>query len=107
MPGILETCDWLEHTSWATGIRQALWLFPILETAHLFGIVLLVAGTTALDLRLLGLSFRERAVSEMALQNKNLAAICKMQGGAAFMRREKWPCCCEFAQATFVPLVSC
>lgn len=66
MPGILETCEWLERTSWATGIRQSLWVFPILETTHLFGIVLLVASTTALDLRLLGLSFRERAVSEMA-----------------------------------------
>jgi hypothetical protein len=66
MPGILETCQWLEQTSWATGIRQSLWLFPIIETAHLFGIVLLVAATTALDLRLLGVSFQEHTVSEMA-----------------------------------------
>ena len=66
MPEILAICQWLEHTWWATGIRQSLWMFPIIETIHLFGIVLLVAATTALDLRLLNLSFKERSVSEMA-----------------------------------------
>lgn len=66
MPGMLATCEWLEHTWWATGIRQSIWMFPIIETIHLFGIVLLVAATTALDLRLLGISFRERPVSAMA-----------------------------------------
>lgn len=66
MPGILEICKSLEQTSWATAIRQSLFLFPILETFHLFGIVLLVAATTALDLRLLNLSFEEYSVSALA-----------------------------------------
>jgi hypothetical protein len=66
MPGILAICQSLEHTWWATAIRQSLWMFPIIETIHLFGIVLLVAATTALDLRLLNLSFKERSVSGMA-----------------------------------------
>jgi hypothetical protein len=63
---MLEFCQWLENTKWATGVHQSLWLFPMIETAHLFGIVLLVGATSALDLRLLGLTMKEQPVSRMA-----------------------------------------
>jgi hypothetical protein len=59
-------CAWLENTKWAMGVHQSLWLFPMIETAHLFGIVLLVGATSALDLRLLGLTMKEEPVSRMA-----------------------------------------
>ena len=45
---------WIDHTSIGTAIRQSPWLFPLIETFHLFGIVSLVASTSILDLRLLG-----------------------------------------------------
>ena len=44
----------LDHTTLGTTIRQSAWLFPLIETFHLFGIVSLVASTSILDLRLLG-----------------------------------------------------
>jgi len=66
MPDVLAACRWLQQTHWATAIRQSSWIFPIIETAHLFGIVILVGATTALDLRLLGVSFQEYSVSAMA-----------------------------------------
>jgi len=50
----------------ATGIRESLWLFPILYTLHIFGVVILVAATSALDLRMLGLVMRSEPVSDMA-----------------------------------------
>src|SRR5882672_8115781 len=59
-------CQWLEHTSIGTAIRESLWLFPIIETVHIFGIILLVGGTSILDLRLMGLTFREEPVSKLA-----------------------------------------
>ncbi|HZP32120.1 MAG TPA: DUF6644 family protein [Candidatus Acidoferrales bacterium] len=59
-------CQWLENSSWATAIHQSLWLFPLLETAHLFGIILLVGATSALDLRLIGWGMRREPVSRMA-----------------------------------------
>jgi hypothetical protein len=46
---------WIDHTAIGTTIRQSAWLFPFIETFHLFGIVSLVASTSILDLRLLGL----------------------------------------------------
>jgi len=59
-------CQWLENSSWATAIHQSLWLFPMLETAHLFGIVSLVGATSALDLRLIGLTMKGESVSRIA-----------------------------------------
>ncbi len=45
---------WIDHTAMGTAIRQSTWLFPFIETFHLFGIVSLVTSTSILDLRLLG-----------------------------------------------------
>jgi hypothetical protein len=59
-------CQWLENSSWATAIHQSLWLFPMLETAHLFGIISLVGATSALDLRLIGLTMKGEPVSRIA-----------------------------------------
>src|SRR5579872_5407844 len=59
-------CQWLEQTSIGTAIRMSLWLFPVIETVHIFGIISLVGSTSILDLRLMGLTFREEPVSKLA-----------------------------------------
>jgi hypothetical protein len=59
-------CQWLNDTWVATGIRESLYLFPILYTLHIFGVVILVGATSALDLRLMGLAMRKESVSDMA-----------------------------------------
>jgi hypothetical protein len=56
----------LQDTWFATGLRDSLWLFPILYTLHIFGVVILVASTSALDLRMLGLVMRDEPVSDLA-----------------------------------------
>ncbi len=63
---MLGFCEWLEGLRWATAVHQSLWLFPMIETVHLFGIVLLVGATSALDLRLLGLTMKGEPVSRIA-----------------------------------------
>ncbi len=63
---IFGICQWLEQTTVGTTIRESLWLFPIIETVHIFGIILLVGSTSILDLRLMGLTFRDEAVSKLA-----------------------------------------
>ena len=63
---IYTICAWLEQTTVGTAVRDSLWLFPIIETVHIFGIVLLVGSTSILDLRLMGLTFREEPVSKLA-----------------------------------------
>ncbi len=66
MHSIFVFCQWLERTSVGTAIRDSLWLFPIIETVHIFGIILLVGATSILDLRLMGLTFRNESVSKIA-----------------------------------------
>ena len=63
---IFAICQWLEQTAVGTSIRESLWLFPIIETVHIFGIILLVGATSILDLRLMGLTFRGEPVSKLA-----------------------------------------
>jgi hypothetical protein len=65
---MLAFCRWLEHTTVGAGIRESLWLFPVIETLHLLGMALLLATVTAYDLRLLGLMMRRRPVTEVARQ---------------------------------------
>lgn len=55
---MLHVLNWLENTPWAAGIRQSMWLYPILEIIHLVGIVMLVGAAFMFDLRLLGFSTR-------------------------------------------------
>ena len=57
MPNILAICHWLETTSLGTTIAQSSWLFPAIESIHMFGIVSVVGATSILDLRLMGVAF--------------------------------------------------
>jgi hypothetical protein len=57
---------WLRDSWIGTGIRESLWLFPVLYTLHIFGVVILVGATSALDLRMLGLVMRQEPVSDTA-----------------------------------------
>jgi hypothetical protein len=56
---------WLETSALAEAMRQWLWLYPIVEIAHIAGIVMLAGGAAMFDLRLLGLS-RSLPVSALA-----------------------------------------
>jgi hypothetical protein len=48
----------LEAAPLAVAMRQALWLYPAVEIAHIAGFVVLVGSIVVLDLRLLGFSRR-------------------------------------------------
>lgn len=56
---------WLEGTGLGVAMRQWRWLYPIVEIAHIVGIVLLAGAAAMWDLRLLGVS-RRLPVSAMA-----------------------------------------
>jgi hypothetical protein len=46
---------WLGDSQLAILLRGSFWLYPIVNSAHILGIALLVGGIVPLDLRLLGL----------------------------------------------------
>jgi hypothetical protein len=65
---ILGLCQWIEQTPVGTAIRDGLWWFPVIETIHTLGIILLAGTILILDLRLLGVAFRKESVSDVAQQ---------------------------------------
>jgi hypothetical protein len=63
---LLAFSQWCEQTSIGSYVRASLWAFPVIETIHIFGIICLVGSTSILDLRLIGLAFREDSVTKLA-----------------------------------------
>lgn len=75
---VYDLCQWLQSTSWATGIRESLHMYPALYTLHIFGFVIMVTATSVLNLRVLGLGMSSRSVVSVAK-----TALPFAQGGLA------------------------
>lgn len=45
---------WLENTALAAGLRDSVWVYPLVNAAHILGVALVVGAVVPLDLRLLG-----------------------------------------------------
>lgn len=60
-----EFVVWLDQTPWSNALHESLYMYAIIETSHVIGIMLFVGTIAMVDLRVLGVSFREMAVSQM------------------------------------------
>ena len=58
--------DWLRHTSVAVQIRDSLFVFPLLESAHVIGLTLVFGTIAIVDLRLLGVASAHRSFRRLA-----------------------------------------
>ena len=58
---LMKLCVWIQHTHIATAVRTSNWLFPTVETFHIFGLILVIGSIMWLDFRLLGLSSKTSA----------------------------------------------
>ncbi len=56
---------WLEHRPFAIAIAESTWLFPITETVHVLALTIVIGAVAMMDLRLLGVGNKDRAVSEV------------------------------------------
>src|SRR5690348_5705497 len=63
---IAAILQWLEKTGLATGIRESLFVFPLLESIHVIGLALVFGTIAIIDLRLLGAASTERPFKRMA-----------------------------------------
>jgi hypothetical protein len=57
---------WLQGTGLAVRIRDSLYVFPLLESAHVIGLTLVFGTIAVIDLRLLGVASTERSFHRMA-----------------------------------------
>jgi hypothetical protein len=63
---VATALDWLQKTSLAVHIRDSLLLFPLLESAHVIGLAMVVGTAVIIDLRLLGLATMHRSFQRLA-----------------------------------------
>lgn len=60
--------SWLQETGLATGIRDSLLLFPLLESVHVIGLALVFGTIAVIDLRLLGMASTRRSFRRMSAE---------------------------------------
>lgn len=56
----------VEATSFATAIRDSIWMFPIIESIHVISFTIVVGTIAIVDLRLLGLASTKRSFQTMS-----------------------------------------
>ena len=61
---LLPWMQWMADQPWSIGLRESLFVWPLLESAHVLTLMLFVGTAAMLDLRLLGLTFRTVPASE-------------------------------------------
>jgi Family of unknown function (DUF6644) len=66
MHELFAFCQWIGKTRLGHHMADSAWLFPVIETVHIFGVIALVGSTSFLDLRLMGLAFKQDPVSKLA-----------------------------------------
>jgi len=65
----LNFCQWIEKSPFGAGVRDSVWIFPVVESIHILGIVLLAFTGSLIDLRLLGFGLlRRRPLAEISRQ---------------------------------------
>jgi len=68
MDFIVSAMQWINDLSFSEGMRGSFWMFPAFETMHVIAIVIVLGSITRLDMRLMGLVWRERPVTEVAAE---------------------------------------
>jgi Family of unknown function (DUF6644) len=63
---IIAFLKFLEDSGLATRIRDGLWLFPLIESTHVFALAMVFGTIAVIDLRLLGIASTQRPFERMA-----------------------------------------
>jgi uncharacterized membrane protein len=60
---LITILNWVQHTGWATEIKESALVFPLIEGSHILALSFSVGMVMMLDLRLLRICFRSQPVS--------------------------------------------
>jgi hypothetical protein len=63
-----DFCTWLQHLEFSTAIGESTWMFPTIETVHVLALTLVVGSISTVDLRLLGLTNKQRSITELTAE---------------------------------------
>lgn len=65
---LLTLAEIVQEWPSSIALRESLWVYPIIETAHVLGLCLFVGTAWLWDLRLLGVTLRRVPVSQLSAQ---------------------------------------
>ena len=63
---LLPFFEFCEHSAAGEIIRGSSWLFPVIESVHLLGLVVIGGSVLVVDMRLFGLGLRGQPVAQLA-----------------------------------------
>ena len=72
---LFEIFYWLEYTPLLIEMRASPWLFPVIATIHLFGLVIIGSSVLVVNLRLLGLGLSQQPASRLARNTEPLLLV--------------------------------
>ena len=75
MSDVPAVIQWMQNSDIGTGIRESIWLFPIVETTHVLALALSVGVLIWFDLRLMGWGMKHQPVSQVHKQIMPVALI--------------------------------
>ncbi|MBL0170055.1 MAG: hypothetical protein IPP90_04880 [Gemmatimonadaceae bacterium] len=61
---LLAALEWLAQTPWSIALHESQYMWPFTESLHVLTLTLFVGSAIVLDLRLLGVGFRDIPVTE-------------------------------------------
>ena len=64
---------WMQNSDIGTGIRESIWLFPIVEATHVLALAFSVGVLVWFDLRLMGWGMKHQPISQVHKQIMPLA----------------------------------
>src|SRR5262245_26224911 len=63
---LLNICHWLASTSGSIALHESIYMYPLVESIHVWALCLFVGLAAIFDLRLIGVMMRQVPVSEVA-----------------------------------------
>jgi uncharacterized protein DUF6644 len=104
---LLPFFQWCEASWIGNGIRESLWLFPVIEAVHLLGLCLLGGAVLLVDMRLLGIGLRRHPIPQIAREAAPflaIAATLMLLTGIALFLSESVKC--YYSQAFWVKITT-
>jgi hypothetical protein len=104
-PFLLPFFQWIETTWLGKLIPGSNWLFPAIEAVHLLALAVIGGAVLIVDLRMLGLNFRNRSLGEVAREAHPYfvgSLIVMLATGIPLMVSE--PVKCFYSQAFWVKM---
>jgi hypothetical protein len=68
MGWLTDAIQAINDSAFSNAVRDSFWVFPSIETVHVVAIVIVLGSITRLDMRLMGLVWQDRPVTEVSAE---------------------------------------